>query len=122
LAVRRAIRSVNLKVFENQLSSLKFKRVLVVLVVDATDPLGSFVPWAKLRVIVGSNPIFVAFTKCDLLPAVTGEMLRAWHGMAVKHYGHNVVKARNLTLKPHCHLHVLRSHLFGRGPESPFST
>lgn len=65
-------------VLENQLASLKFKRVLIVLVLDATDLAGSLVPWEKLRVVVGTNPVLVAVTKCDLLPAVTQPMVDVW--------------------------------------------
>jgi hypothetical protein len=42
---RSALADVDEKVFENQLVQLKFKRVLIVLVVDATDPLGSMIAW-----------------------------------------------------------------------------
>ena len=132
-----------MQVFENQLVQLKFKQVLVVLVVDATDPLGSMVSWcarllnrtrwslflptsaqghgercalglggktfrhtctdlqtrgagdacrAKLKLIVGTNPVFVAVTKCDLLPLVTPELVHSWHELVIQHYGCNVAK------------------------------
>jgi len=89
---RQAIGNVDMKVFENQLRTLKWKKVLIVLVVDATDLRGSFVSWKKMSEIVGSNPVFVAVTKCDLLPRVTDMMLREWKALAYKMYGENVMR------------------------------
>jgi len=54
------------EVFRNQLMKLKSQRVLVLLVVDATDFEGSF--YGQLRTLIGGNPVVMAVTKSDLLP------------------------------------------------------
>ncbi|KAA8498134.1 NO-associated protein 1, chloroplastic/mitochondrial [Porphyridium purpureum] len=89
---REAVGNVDVRIFENQLRTLKWKKVLIVVVVDATDPVGSFIPWQKMSTIVGTNPIFIALTKCDLLPKVTRTMLDDWQQLAMRQYGDNVLK------------------------------
>jgi len=113
---REAIGNVDMRIFENQLRTLKWKRVLIVIVVDATDPRGSFVPWFKMSTIVGANPIFLAVTKCDLLPKVTKVMEEEWKALALKLYGVNVLKVFPLSgltgagvhrMAKHIHKHVI---------------
>jgi nitric-oxide synthase, plant len=57
------------------LQVLKDKHVLVVLLVDATDFSGSFLP--KLRDAVGKNPVLLVVTKADLLPRGTDDIALA---------------------------------------------
>eukprot|EP00186_Timspurckia_oligopyrenoides_P000717 CAMPEP_0182441070 /NCGR_PEP_ID=MMETSP1172-20130603/27_1 /TAXON_ID=708627 /ORGANISM="Timspurckia oligopyrenoides, Strain CCMP3278" /LENGTH=686 /DNA_ID=CAMNT_0024635211 /DNA_START=208 /DNA_END=2268 /DNA_ORIENTATION=+ len=92
-----AIGNVDMKVFENQVRTLKWKKALIIIVVDATDIRGSFLPWKKMAMIVGSNPIFIAVTKCDLLPKVTKNMVREWQELATKLYGENVLRVYPLS-------------------------
>lgn len=47
---------------------------------------------SKLKLIVGTNPVFVAVTKCDLLPLVNTALVRSWQELVEAHYGVNVVK------------------------------
>lgn len=61
LATPEALRS--------HLTSLAARKVLVLLVVDALDASGSFLP--RLRDAVGANPVLLCVTKADLLPRGT---------------------------------------------------
>jgi len=47
---------------------------------------------SKLKLIVGTNPVFVAVTKCDLLPLVNTALVQSWQELVEAHYGVNVVK------------------------------
>jgi nitric-oxide synthase len=53
------------------LTALKRRKVLVVLLVDALDFSGSFLP--RLRDAVGANPVLLVVTKADLLPSSADE-------------------------------------------------
>lgn len=57
------------------LTVLKDKHVLVVLLVDATDFSGSFLP--RLRDGIGKNPVLLVVTKADLLPRGTDDVALA---------------------------------------------
>jgi hypothetical protein len=72
-----AAADVPAEVFRNQLAKLKAQRVLVLLVVDATDFDGSF--YGQLRNLIGGNPVVMAVTKSDLLPGYP-EHTRRSHG------------------------------------------
>jgi hypothetical protein len=56
------------------------------------DMHGSVFDRSKLKLIVGTNPVFVAVTKCDLLPLVNTALVRSWQELVEAHYGVNVVK------------------------------
>jgi nitric-oxide synthase len=57
------------------LAALRDRAALVVLLVDATDFSGSFLP--RLRDAIGRNPVLLLVTKADLLPAGTDSALLA---------------------------------------------
>jgi nitric-oxide synthase len=66
------------------LGQLRDRHALVVLLVDAVDFSGSFLP--RLRDAVGRNPVLLVVTKADLLPSGTDERaLEKWLEAEVAH-------------------------------------
>jgi nitric-oxide synthase len=66
-AATRAANLVSPEQLRTHLTALKARKVLVVLLVDALDFSGSFLP--RLRDAVGANPVLLVVTKADLLPS-----------------------------------------------------